>query len=131
MSTQAATFAYVGNADSGDISVFELRSDGSLAPVDTTPVTNCAIGFGAGGFSQRISYLQPTLGYFSMAQVAMVGATRFDVCFTPRGRTFSRNLPTDPFLPMLAVSEVTVTNSKTGVLRRVFMPPNGVARLLL
>jgi len=38
MSTETRTFAYVGNADSGDITVLELRADGSLATLDTTPV---------------------------------------------------------------------------------------------
>ncbi|WP_407675309.1 lactonase family protein [Paraburkholderia sprentiae] len=37
--SQAATYAYVSNADSQDISVFSLdKSNGSLAPVETVPV---------------------------------------------------------------------------------------------
>lgn len=38
MSAKATTFAYIGNADSGDISVIELKPDGALAAVETTPV---------------------------------------------------------------------------------------------
>lgn len=38
MSAPAVTFVYVGNSGSGDISVIELKSDGTLAPAGTTPV---------------------------------------------------------------------------------------------
>jgi 6-phosphogluconolactonase len=34
----AATFVYVGNADSQDVTVLELKSSGDLAPVETTAV---------------------------------------------------------------------------------------------
>jgi 6-phosphogluconolactonase len=38
MPVHAAIFVYVGNADSQDISVFELQADGALRAVETTPV---------------------------------------------------------------------------------------------
>src|SRR3984893_4666302 len=34
----AATFVYVGNADSQDVSILELKSNGDLTPVETTAV---------------------------------------------------------------------------------------------
>ena len=34
----AATFVYVGNADSQDVSVFQLKDNGDLAPVATVVV---------------------------------------------------------------------------------------------
>jgi 6-phosphogluconolactonase len=37
-SASAATFVYVGNADSQDVSVLELKSNGNLTPVETTAV---------------------------------------------------------------------------------------------
>ena len=37
-SAEAATFVYVGNADSQDVSVLELKSNGDLTPVETTAV---------------------------------------------------------------------------------------------
>jgi type IV fimbrial biogenesis protein FimT len=115
----------------GSTPFFEVY-EAIASATDTMPVSSCLTGFSAGGFSQRIATLQPTLGYFSLAQVTMVsGVTRLDVCFTPRGRTFQRALPSDAFTPMLSVSEFNVRNAKTSVDRRVFIPPNGVARLLL
>ncbi|WP_437899149.1 pilus assembly FimT family protein [Sorangium sp. So ce124] len=52
-----------------------------------------------------------------------------DVCFTPRGRTFVRYDPSTGFAPLLGALRVNVTNTRTGLLRSVFVPPNGVARL--
>src|SRR5712671_4998753 len=37
-SASAATFVYVGNADSQDVTVLELRSNGDLTPVETAAV---------------------------------------------------------------------------------------------
>src|SRR5437660_12433149 len=37
-SAGAATFVYVGNADSQDVSVLELKSNGDLTPVETAAV---------------------------------------------------------------------------------------------
>jgi 6-phosphogluconolactonase len=37
-SASAATFVYVGNADSQDVTVLELKSNGELTPVETTAV---------------------------------------------------------------------------------------------
>nr|WP_267898771.1 prepilin-type N-terminal cleavage/methylation domain-containing protein [Sorangium cellulosum] len=54
-----------------------------------------------------------------------------DVCFTARGRTFVRYDSTSGFTPLVGALRVNVTNTKTTLLRRVFIPPNGVARLAL
>src|SRR6202051_1451354 len=35
---RAAPFVYVGNADSQDVSILELKSNGDLTPVETTAV---------------------------------------------------------------------------------------------
>ena len=37
-SASAATFVYVGNADSQDVTVLELKSNGDLTPVETAAV---------------------------------------------------------------------------------------------
>lgn len=54
-----------------------------------------------------------------------------DVCFTARGRTFVRYGVGGTFTPLVGAVRVNVTNSRTGLLRTVFVPPNGVARLAL
>lgn len=58
-----------------------------------------------------------------------VGAAYIEFCFTPRGRTFVRALPTVPFVPLVGVYRFEVTNSETGYVRQVIIPPNGAARL--
>lgn len=52
-----------------------------------------------------------------------------DVCFTPRGRTYVRYDTGGQLVPLLGALRVNVTNTGTGLLRSVFVPPNGVARL--
>ncbi|KYF63798.1 type II secretion system protein GspH [Sorangium cellulosum] len=52
-----------------------------------------------------------------------------DVCFTARGRTFVRYNFGAGFGPLLGALRVNVTNTRTGLPRSVFVPPNGVARL--
>ncbi|WP_437679851.1 pilus assembly FimT family protein [Sorangium sp. So ce131] len=54
-----------------------------------------------------------------------------DVCFTARGRTFVRYNTGAAFVPLVGALRVNVTNTNTTLLRRVFIPPNGVARLAL
>jgi prepilin-type N-terminal cleavage/methylation domain-containing protein len=54
-----------------------------------------------------------------------------ELCFTPRGRTFVRHDASDPFVPLTGVPRFEVKNGLTGVVRTVFAPPNGVARLAL
>ena len=53
------------------------------------------------------------------------------ICFAPSGATFIRTAPATAFRRMSGVASFTVANSATGVVRTVFIPPNGVARLQL
>jgi len=57
--------------------------------------------------------------------------SKADICFSPRGRAFLRT--GGAFSELLKVPTFTVTSSAgkggTGLVRTVFLPPNGVARL--
>jgi type II secretory pathway pseudopilin PulG len=55
----------------------------------------------------------------------------FDMCFTPRGRTFSRTNVANPLVPTTGMVDVAVTRTKTGNKRNVSILPNGMARLSL
>ncbi|WP_437601849.1 prepilin-type N-terminal cleavage/methylation domain-containing protein [Sorangium sp. So ce590] len=90
-----------------------------MDPATTTPVTT----FGTTGIElAAVELRDPT------APDGVVQADA-DVCFTPRGRTYVRYNPGGQFVPLLGALRVNVTNSGTGLLRSVFVPPNGVARL--
>jgi type IV fimbrial biogenesis protein FimT len=54
-----------------------------------------------------------------------------EVCFTPRGRTFIRQSGAGAFAPMTGVARVRVTNTNTGLVRAVMIPPSGAARISL
>jgi type IV fimbrial biogenesis protein FimT len=54
-----------------------------------------------------------------------------EICYTPMGRAYIRFATTGAFQPQAGVASFTVTNSDTGLQRKVFIPPNGLARLQL
>ena len=58
-------------------------------------------------------------------------ASNLDVCFTPRGRTFSRELSANPLAPMTGVVEIQVGRAAPMLQRRVNVLPNGMARMAL
>ena len=58
-------------------------------------------------------------------------ASTLDLCFTPRGRTFSRLLTADTLQPMTGVIEITVGRAAPMLQRRVNVLPNGMARVAL
>jgi type IV fimbrial biogenesis protein FimT len=121
---------------SGSKPIFETY-EAVVAAADAQPVSSCLTGFGAAGFTRRVNTLQPEGGLAELATVKLfdggVERANADICFSPRGRTFVRwsNTNSDGFLPMTGVPHVEVTNTKTSLLRTVFVPPNGVARLML
>jgi type IV fimbrial biogenesis protein FimT len=62
-----------------------------------------------------------------------------EVCFSPGGRAFFRADPTAPFTPMTQPMQFLVLNNRfgttattnTGIIRYVFVPPSGLARMQL
>ena len=57
-------------------------------------------------------------------------ATHLDLCFTPRGRTFSRTVPGNALQPMTGLADITV--GRPAMLQRhVNVMPNGMARVSL
>lgn len=72
-------------------------------------------------------------GDFGLAEFTMSDSSgplaSADICFSPRGRAFYRT--TGGWAPLAEVPKFEVTNSKTGMKRFIYVPPNGVARLVL
>lgn len=54
-----------------------------------------------------------------------------EMCFSARGRTFVRYADGALFDALTGVPRVNVANTRTGLVRTVFIPPNGVARMAL
>jgi type IV fimbrial biogenesis protein FimT len=52
-----------------------------------------------------------------------------DLCFTPRGRTFSRNVAANALQPMTGVIDIVVGRAAPMLQRHVNVMPNGMARL--
>ena len=79
-------------------------------------------------FDDRAAQYSPAVASFldPTATVQPYG----EVCFSPRGRTFVRYGPADPWLPLAGVLRVEVLNSQTQFVRLVVIPPNGVARVV-
>jgi prepilin-type N-terminal cleavage/methylation domain-containing protein len=58
-------------------------------------------------------------------------SSTFDMCFTSRGRTFSRTNAANSLQPSAGMVDVAVTRTSTGNSRNVSILPNGMARLSL
>lgn len=65
------------------------------------------------------------------AQPSGTAASNLDVCFTPRGRTFSRLVTANVLQPMTGVIEIVVGRAAPMLQRRVNLLPNGMARVAL
>ena len=57
--------------------------------------------------------------------------TTYEVCFSPRGRTYARASAGGAFAVMNTPPRIDVKNVGTELVRSVFVPPSGVARLAL
>jgi prepilin-type N-terminal cleavage/methylation domain-containing protein len=58
-------------------------------------------------------------------------ASNLDLCFTPRGRTFSRMVSGNALAPMTGVIDITVGRDAPSLQRHVNVLPNGMARVAL
>jgi len=64
-------------------------------------------------------------------QPSGTAATYLDLCFTPRGRTYSRTLAADTLQPMTGVIDIQVGRAAPMLQRHVNVLPNGMARVAL
>jgi type IV fimbrial biogenesis protein FimT len=65
------------------------------------------------------------------AQPAGATAAYLDLCFTPRGRTFSRLAAADTLQPMTGVIDIVVGGAAPMLQRHINVLPNGMARVSL
>ncbi len=79
-------------------------------------------------FDERQSRYEPATAEFELPGGGNP-ATVANLCFTPRGRVYLQ-VDGGPVEPLAGVPMVNVTNSDTGLVRRVIIPPSGAARLV-
>jgi type IV fimbrial biogenesis protein FimT len=127
--------------DSTDFSfkVFEARA-GALAACPDAPVPDClSVPWVSNpGQSRLVNEFQPVsatgdLAAMTVALTDSAGASvaSLEVCFSPNGRAFARQIIADgtPLLPLSQVYSVTLTRQGQGRARTVALLPNGTARL--
>lgn len=71
---------------------------------------------------------------FSVAVVtkpANTTATMIEMCYSPRGRTFSRTLAADALTPMNGIVDIAISRAANPLVRHITVLPNGMARLAL
>jgi type IV fimbrial biogenesis protein FimT len=125
--------------DGTTFSVLEARA-GALAACPDAPVADClSVPWVSNpGQSRLVNAFQPVsatgdLAAMTVALTDSAGASvaNLEVCFSPNGRAFARQIIADgtPLLPLSQVYSVTLTRQGQGRARTVALLPNGTARL--
>lgn len=138
---RAASTRAMGRGQPIMVSWTQVGSKGKLQmmePIVTAngPRTNCQTTNWGGTGVQEYTRIDLTLPVYELAQETfaddLAAAQTFaQICFTPMGRAWIRSNAGSAFRPMTGVASFTVTNSETNLPRRVFIPPNGAARIQL
>ncbi len=76
------------------------------------------------------SYEQTSMSVLDY-NVPGITATTLQICFGSNGRSYARTAVGNTFTPMTGVPQISITNTAnpTPLVRKVFVPPNGVARI--
>lgn len=128
------------NAAAGVGGKGQLETREAVDPLtQSLPVSSCtSTNWTAANQSRRYDVFEPGNGLYELAAFGFFtpvgGASNYaEICFTPRGRTFIRLDAGSAFVPLAGAArfDVTNTSSPSATPRRVFVPPNGVARLAL
>jgi type IV fimbrial biogenesis protein FimT len=128
------------NSESGANSGGLLETFEHLTLGAAFPNPSCAIDWATAASNQRVDFFELGNGLYDDASVAFFrtadGATSqktVDICFTPRGRTHIRDGITGAFTALSGAPRYDVSNTATPNRdpRKVFVPPNGIARLAL
>jgi len=132
-------FAVLVNYDSttGAFRVLETLPAGGLTDCTPRLPPSCTnTNWQLSTATRVVDTFYPSAGAFSEVTVGVTAqpsgttAALLDLCFTPRGRTFSRLTAGNTLQPMTGVIDITV--GRAGMLKRhVNVLPNGMARVAL
>ncbi len=125
-----------GVAGTGIVEVREAIVKGAGGPL---PATSClTTDWTAADSSKPIGDFDLSGKTYELAAVSFFQSTTggsavpfSEICFSPRGRTWMRLAAAGSFAPLADVPRFEVKNTQTTVVRSVFIPPNGAARLAL
>lgn len=124
------------NSGTGTFRVLETLPAGGLQDcVPRLPPTCTNTDWATGTATRVVDTFTPTgttgVAVSVTTQPANVTASNLDLCFTPRGRTFSRLIAANALAPMTGVIDITVGQAAPMLQRHINVLPNGMARLSL
>ncbi|MEI9939653.1 MAG: type II secretion system protein [Pseudomonadota bacterium] len=128
------------NAGTGDFRVLETLPAGGLTDCTPRLPPSCAnTNWAVPTATRVVDHFNPSaatsiyagISVSVTAQPAGSTASILDLCFTPRGRTFSRLLETNTLAPMTGVIDIVVGRAAPMLQRHVNVLPNGMARVSL
>ncbi|HEY4116568.1 MAG TPA: prepilin-type N-terminal cleavage/methylation domain-containing protein [Byssovorax sp.] len=130
----AVVMRWTASGTTGLVEVREAVATGT----DLLPAPSCAnADFKDSGLTSRaVASLNFGNGAYELADIEFfdIGGTQQttpEICFSPRGQTYFRTDGASAFQPLAGVPYFTLTNTNTGFVRTVFLPPNGAARVAL
>lgn len=130
---------YTTSGQQGIATIIEplVTTQAAAATCQTTQWTNFGPP-GTAGAVQEYYRINLTQGLYQPTQLkfdddATPSATQtfHQTCFMPSGRTYTRAAANGTFAPMRGVITISVTNTDSGLVRKVLVPPSGVARIQL
>jgi prepilin-type N-terminal cleavage/methylation domain-containing protein len=130
------------NATTGDFRVLETLPAGGVTDCVPRLPPSCANTSWAVPTATRVvetfnpTVSGPTGNYAGVVvtvkqQPGGTAGAVLDLCFTPRGRTFSRTVTANTLQPMTGVVDITVGRAAPMLQRHVNVLPNGMARVAL
>ena len=128
------------SASTGEFRVLETLPAGGLTDcVPRLPPTCSNTSWAVPTATRLVEKLTPSgvTGIYSGITVSVATqpgssvTSTLDLCFTPRGRSFSRTALSNPLQPMTGVVEITVGRATPMLQRRVNILPNGMAQVAL
>ena len=118
----------------GHFSVWEATAGPNTPGNQRLPSARCRANWVAGtnaslvtSFDERHERYKPATASFLDLNGTPQPYT--EICFTPRGRAFFRNTVAGNFAALTGVPRVIVTNTESGMVRQVILPPTGAARV--
>jgi type II secretion system protein H len=112
-----------------------LATGGALVCTPSIPLTCTNTQWATAGTTTVVDSFNPEsyAGLTAVMTDSTTGAvdSTLDVCFSSRGRTFTRTAASSPLVPLTDMLDLSVTRGGSSLVRHVSILPNGMARLAL